>query len=320
LWLEALVQHIGGEYRMERLLLLKLVAVGAHLVNSWLIWLLLGNRPSRQRLTGTLLYAWNPLILLETAGNGHNDATMMAFVVLSLYLVQRRHCYGVLPCLMLAVLIKPVALLWTPFFLVLMIRQLGFNRRGLSILGIGGLLALGVAALAYAPLWAGADTFLGLRSQDSIRGLSLPLSLILSWQALVPTDWLAELAEPAVRALTWLFLGIVYLCQLKRVVSFKTLAKACFWTGLAYVFVVNLQPQAWYLIWLFPFAILANSRVTLLIALALSVALFLPYVPFLWVLAAQPLSGAVSVALLLAAFACLALALILIFRRPKQPM
>jgi hypothetical protein len=318
LWFEPLVQQLRGEHRLQRLLLLKTVALGAHLANTWLIWLLLRNKPSRQRLTATLLYGWNPLILLETAGNGHNDAVMMTFVLLAVLCVQHSRWFWVLPCLMLAGLVKYVSFLWVPLFALLILRQLGFSRRGLLVVGISGLLALGLGALTYAPLWAGADTFLGLQSQDSIRGLSIPLSLILSWQGIASTDSLAELAEPVVRALTWLILGIVYLCQLTKVVDVKRLANACFWTGLVYVFVVNLQPQAWYLIWLFPFAILSGSRPALLIALALSIALFLPYIPFLWLLAAQPTSRGMTLAILVPAFACLALALFLVFRRARS--
>lgn len=318
LWLEALVQHIGGEHRLQRLLLLKIVAVGAHLANSWLIWLLLRNKPSRQRVTGTLLYAWNPLILLETAGNGHNDAVMMTCVLLAVFCVQHSRWFWVLPCLMLAGLIKYVSFLWVPLFALLILRQLGFSRRGLSVLGGSGLLSIGLLVLAYTPLWEGADTFGALKAANSSRGLSLPLSLVLTWQALASTGSLAELAEPVVRGLSWILLGVVYTRQLKIVRDLKTLISACFWTGLVYVVVVVLQLQPWYLIWLFPLAVLSESQLPVLISVGLSVGLFITYVPFLWVLAARPLSTGASVVLLVGIFASMVLILLLLFKRARR--
>lgn len=318
LWLEALVQRLRAEHRLQRLLLLKIVAVGAHVANSWLIWLLLRNKPSRQRVTGTLLYAWNPLILLETAGNGHNDAVMMTFVLLAVYCVQYSRWLWVLPCLMLAGLVKYVSFLWVPLFAFLILRQLGFSRRGLSVLGGSGLLSIGLLVLAYMPLWEGAETFGALRAANSSRGLSLPLSLVLTWQALAPTGSLAQLAEPVVRGLSWILLGVVYTRQLKTVRDLKTLMSACFWTGLVYVVAVVLQLQPWYLIWLFPLAVLSETRLPVLISVGLSVGLFISYVPFLWVLAARPLSAGAALALLVGILICMTLILRLLLKKARR--
>lgn len=311
LWLEAAVYWIGRKSRLLRLLLLKAIAIGAHLTNSVLIWLVLKRSSPQQRVRGAFLYAWNPLLLLETAGNGHNDAVMMSFVLLSFCLIQRRRWFWVLPCVMLGALIKYVSLLWVPFFVLLLLRQGERDRHALLGTCLGGLMALVLAGLAYAPVWAGAETFRGLLVQNSNQGLSLPLALILTWEGLLATERLASYGEPLIRGFSWLVLIVVALRHLAGTKSLEKLIRGCFWTGLVYIVGVNLQPQAWYLLWIFPLAVLSSARVPLRICHVLSIALFIPYVPMLWVLASRPAPAGSQVILLGGIVVCIVLVLLL---------
>ncbi len=59
------------------MLLFKAVAVAASLGSSALIWGVLGRISPRLQLLGTLAYLWNPLVLMEFAAEGHNDALMI---------------------------------------------------------------------------------------------------------------------------------------------------------------------------------------------------------------------------------------------------
>ena len=62
----------------------KLLANLAHFLNLGLVWWLLGRLLPAQRLTGFALYAWNPLVVFEFAGNAHNDVLMLTLLLLSL--------------------------------------------------------------------------------------------------------------------------------------------------------------------------------------------------------------------------------------------
>jgi hypothetical protein len=65
----------------------KLLMNAVQAINLVLVWWLLGrimrNRP-RARLTAFLVFAWNPLMLFDAAGNAHNDALMVTLVLLGL--------------------------------------------------------------------------------------------------------------------------------------------------------------------------------------------------------------------------------------------
>jgi hypothetical protein len=62
----------------------KLLANLAHLLNLGLVWWLLGRLLPAQRLTGFAMYAWNPLVVFEFAGNAHNDVLMLTCLLLGL--------------------------------------------------------------------------------------------------------------------------------------------------------------------------------------------------------------------------------------------
>ncbi|MBV9232314.1 MAG: hypothetical protein JOZ18_23605, partial [Chloroflexi bacterium] len=72
------------------LLLFKGVALLAHMLNCVLVWAILGRIAPERRLFGTLLYAWNPLALIELAGSGHNEGILLSLLLLAtwLYVIQ----------------------------------------------------------------------------------------------------------------------------------------------------------------------------------------------------------------------------------------
>ena len=94
---------------------LSLLSYGGCLV---LVHAILGRLAPRRQVSGTLLFAWNPLILFEWIGSGHNDSVMFLFILLGIWLwTQSRHLW-VLPALVLAALVKSVAVMVIPFFLL----------------------------------------------------------------------------------------------------------------------------------------------------------------------------------------------------------
>ncbi|MGZ3599216.1 MAG: hypothetical protein ACXWQ5_05830 [Ktedonobacterales bacterium] len=81
-------EGLGGSLATY-VLLFKLLGLVAHLANAALIWAILGRLAPQRRLLGTLLYAWNPLCLLEFCASAHNDAVMLTFALLGVYCLAR---------------------------------------------------------------------------------------------------------------------------------------------------------------------------------------------------------------------------------------
>ncbi|MFH0792689.1 MAG: glycosyltransferase 87 family protein, partial [bacterium] len=93
---------------------LKLLFILLDVGTVLLLWRLLQLR-GRSRLWA-YVYAWNPLVVFETAGNGHFDGVMIFFLVLSLlWIEQGRWALSAL-ALALGALIKMVPLALLPYY------------------------------------------------------------------------------------------------------------------------------------------------------------------------------------------------------------
>ena len=57
----------------------------AYLGSATLIYLILKQRQPRWAVAGTIAFAWNPLVLLAVAQNGHNDIVMIFFLLAAVW-------------------------------------------------------------------------------------------------------------------------------------------------------------------------------------------------------------------------------------------
>jgi hypothetical protein len=160
----------------------RLSALALHLLNTWLIGRALQTlgRSPRTVTLGMLLYAWNPLVLLESCLGGHNDVFMLTFVLVGIILAARaekngniRLAQGYLPpviALTLATLVKFTALpILAAYLLLLICRTLlpsSANSRTLkqalgnwfpALLALlwSGLVIILIALIFYGPFWFG---------------------------------------------------------------------------------------------------------------------------------------------------------------------
>jgi hypothetical protein len=121
LFLPALFTNEANSYIFKSLALL------SHLINCVLIWAFLGKLAPARRLGGTILYAWNPLALIELAGNGHNEGFLICFLLLTTLLIvqQKGRWYDFLAMVFLgfAISINFIALLLAPLFIWFSVRR-----------------------------------------------------------------------------------------------------------------------------------------------------------------------------------------------------
>ena len=190
----------GGDDFPRSLLLLKgwmvgwvgLSAVLGALISRALARIEVPARDGRELLVAVAI-GWNPYVLWRVAGNGHNDITMMALVLLALWLAVTavssgrtsvgvvaegpvrgwwRRAFGgrgrwVLPAIVGSVLVKYVSLLLLPVLAVFLLRRSAGERRALlTELAIGAGISAVLVAVAFAPMWDGLAVFDQLRAQS----------------------------------------------------------------------------------------------------------------------------------------------------------
>ncbi len=189
-WISALVVGtLGRRSLVANLLGFKAVAIAAHMAQALLAFMILRRRRPELAPAGTAFLAWNPLALYESAVNGHNDATMMAFALLGVYFWERRSLAAMTAALTLSFLIKIPTVLLLPLFLLAALREevpipltaAGLRRwvgRGLTALGVSATLI----ALAYLSLPDPLAALMNLSTRSGLFTHSLPAVLYLALQ------------------------------------------------------------------------------------------------------------------------------------------
>lgn len=159
LWvlLTAGASQLAGANVLVNVLVYKLVALLFYAGSVSLIARLLQRHAPERALAGTCLFALNPLVLYETAGNGHNDIVLVFCLLLMAAALSRgRHTLAAL-ALTAGILVKYIPLLLVPVLLAYSLRSLPGRRARLRYLATTGL-ACGLLALAaWAPFWEGGD-------------------------------------------------------------------------------------------------------------------------------------------------------------------
>lgn len=266
--LEAISAEVGGERCVGAVLAMKAWPALAYLATIPVLYRMLRAACPERALPTSLAYAWCPLVVLEAVQNGHNDVVAALPVLLALW-AARAGRWRLVPVLVaVGFLVKPLAAVAGPVFLVAAWRAGPAARRALVV---GGVVAAVVVALAYAPFYAGPDTFQGLE-----RGSIFSASP-------------GELVVLGLEAAGWPLDRAMLVARLLAGGSFAALALAGVWAvwrgrlplagGLGAVLFAYLLLGAqwfnpWYLLWLLPVAAVAPDR--RLRAVSLAFALLAP--------------------------------------------
>jgi len=94
------------------------LAILFYVLDIGLIYGILSEIKPAYALAGAFLFAWNPLLLFETAANGHNDSVMMFFVLLAIYFLLKHRASLSIVALTCSVMIKFITIILLPFFLL----------------------------------------------------------------------------------------------------------------------------------------------------------------------------------------------------------
>ncbi len=159
LLLSGMLSAIGGDSQFGNVLVYKFALLGLHIITTAVVWSTL--RRSRPELVtwGAIFYGWNPLVLLETVGSGHNDVMMAMFVALSLLAVVYRRWPLAVLALTAAAMVKVTALVLFPMLMLTWLLSLPGARARVRATITAGVVVLVGGLVLYAPLWGGTAVF-----------------------------------------------------------------------------------------------------------------------------------------------------------------
>ncbi len=265
------------------LLVFRALGLFAHLLNVVLIWTILTRAKPEMRLSATLLYAWNPLILLFGIAEMHQEIVLVSIILTAILLFQRNSPAIGWVFVLLASLLNFLWLPVLPLFFRLMLRQSRILRMGHRLLWWGGivLISLVVVVLAYAPYWhaigmAGIaaqlqHTFLQDTPVNSLDAALLHLPVTSAWLT-SPHHW------------SFFVLGLAGLLLLLGLAIADTLELVALVSGWLLLVLGVLLPVywPWYLIAPLVLALCSTNRRTILLTTLLAAASLLSYY---WLLA-----------------------------------
>jgi alpha-1,6-mannosyltransferase len=231
---------------------LKLIAAVFSLGSALLIWRILDQVRPEYQLLGTFAYLWNPMIVVELAGEGHNDAVMVFFVLLALLLTLRKRISGGLVAMSLGVLTKYLPLLLVPLQLVYAWRTRRSTTRFASQTLFGTVIGVSMASILFAGLWVGAETLMGVRlSGRSGDTGSTQTILVEGLSRVVPPTT----AEAFVSLLAIVGLAVSLLSIAWSVREEHSLLRACASISVFYLLFISPSYWPWYAV--MPVALLA---------------------------------------------------------------
>ena len=256
----------------------RVLGLVAHLLNVVLLWAILTRAKPEMRLSATLLYAWNPLILLFGIAEMHQEIVLVCLLLAAILFFQRNSPTIGWVFVLLASLLNFLWLPLLPLFFRLMFRQSRILRIGHRLLWWGGmvLISLVVVVLAYAPYWH-ALGFAGIATQlqrtflqdtpvNSLNAALLHLPIGATWLT-SPRHW------------SFFVLGLAGLFLLLGLWLADSLELVVLFSGWLLLMFGVLLPMywPWYLIAPLALALCSTNRRTILLTLLLSVTSLLSY-------------------------------------------
>jgi hypothetical protein len=317
--ISAFLGWLAGIDSLGYLVTFRIFTFAAYLLNILLVTAVLRimNRSPRTIAVGTLLYAWNPLVLLESSLGGHNDILMVTFILLGVLLSVRaeqndiaRFRYQAVPLVVftLAALVKFSAIPTIALFIVMLFWKTFYAkpavpdprlqsvltswRAALFTVLSTGFVSSALALLFYGPFWIGhsiKDIMYSFSSQPTAH--SAYDSILLLIRVFNKIHSLpAYLLLFTVRG-TWdIFIFIAVVCALaagiallRRTPTTRTVALATLLV-LGTFILLTAWFVPWYVTWLVGLAVVCLpkagdrlGRALLTFALAFSASAFLTY-------------------------------------------
>jgi hypothetical protein len=246
-YVSGVIGLLSGSSLLTYLLLFKGLALAVHLLNSGLIYATLARWRPSYALAGTALYAWNPLVLYESAAGGHNDGVVVFFVLLGVYLYARGRFALAVPVAALSCVIKMPMAVVVPLFMIGGYHALSGKKNRVRVMTFSAALAVAVVVLLHVPLWEGLDS-LGWLAREDLFTSSFAAVAVLALQQYVKD---AELLRGLVRYAAFVLFGLFYFWQLVRVKGdTRHFVEGLYWTVFGLIAIAILWFQPWYVVWL----------------------------------------------------------------------
>lgn len=166
-YIAALVTLVAGKSVVANVVAFKLLSLVFFVAGMFVLDDLACRTKKPRRSFILLAAAWNPLLLINVVGGGHNDLIMILFILLGFLLYRKGYPVLAVSSLVLAAMIKSTAILFVVPMIVLFVRENAIRSLRQYLLALVAIVA--IPLILYLPCWPG------------IKGLSKTLTVASSF-------------------------------------------------------------------------------------------------------------------------------------------
>ena len=260
LWetLAGITAWLAGDGIITNILAFKILPGVFHLTSIVVVISLLRRIQPQHALSGALLLGWNPVLLYETWGNGHNDIAMMFWILLAALLISRKqYSLGTLS-LVAGMLIKFIPVLLIPAALLIGYHSFENLRSRFWFIVKTSLAGAFLIMIAYIPFWNGMATFSVARRMQMFT-TSIPAVMYRILKPDLGWSEAARLVSLGALGLLAIF-TLVQTLRAQKPGSTRGFLQTAFNILAFYLLVTCLWFQQWYGIWLISLAPLLQLR------------------------------------------------------------
>jgi hypothetical protein len=193
------------------------------------------------------LIAWNPVILYETLGQGHNDVAMVFWILLATWWLSRGRRLLAILALVAGALFKFIPLLLIPAAGLVALRSLPRTAARLRFIAVTATSAIALVVLAYAPFWHGPDT-VGVERRRKLFTSSVPAAAVALLESSLD-EAQAKSAVSMVAGVATALFAVYCGARAGRVPSWQSFAQTAFYILMFYLLLTCTWFQQWYALW-----------------------------------------------------------------------
>jgi hypothetical protein len=211
------------------------------------IALIVRREAPAKALGAFLLLGWNPHVLYETFGNGHNDPAMIFWVLAAALAMQRKRFTIALCLLTIGGLVKYIPFLLIPIAGSIALALLPDLKARLRFVLVTGAAMLVLVAAAFLPFWVGPDTLTVARRAHLFIS-SLPTLVFLKLIPYIGLDAAGNYVS-AVSALLTVVFTLWQAWKAYKEPTWQTFLRRSFYALMFYLLVACPWFQVWYALW-----------------------------------------------------------------------
>lgn len=252
------------------LYIFKIASLMVHLLNCYFIYKI------TQKTKYVIMYGLNPLILIETLSNVHNDIYLILMILLAIYfLFKKKNIYIAVLFMALSVATKYSTALLVPFMLIYYFKDKTVPKRFIYCI-LTGVSIIALVAIMYLPYYRDISIYTNMLVQDGKFSQSI-MSILLKNLDKNIFNTINTLRIPV-----FLVIYITSLVTLlfKKEIKHEEICNKYNIFMLIFIFFVITNFQRWYLMWLFPTVFWSNKNVKQFIITSTIVSIIPMYIYF----------------------------------------